>query len=193
MFEAETEALDKAEAWANKAAAFGENNADLQFLLSRTALGRGRYDAAFAHMDRALELTPNDAELILNYGILLIYDGRSEESISWFKKAMRLNPYYPGGWDSFSAAGYYFAQRYSQAVDAFIRKGRLDFADHRLLAASYAQLGRLDKARVHKKEILKLDPQFTLSKFRTYCKRLLRNETDIEHYIDGLRKAGLPE
>jgi adenylate cyclase len=192
-FEAKSEALDQAEALANQAAAFGENEAHLQLLLSRIALGRERYDAAFAHMERALELNPNDADLIYSYGTLLMYGGRSEESIPWFKKAMRLNPSHPGDWTSFLAAGYYFAQRYSEAVDALVRKGRLFFGDHRLLAASYTQLGRMDEARVHVKEILKINPKFTLSRFRTTLQKVFKNETDIEHYIDGLRKAGLPD
>jgi adenylate cyclase len=189
----ESEALDKAEAWTNKAAAFGENNADLQFLRSRIALGRGHYDAAVAHMEQALELNPSDAELIQNYGTLLIYVGRSEESIPWFKRAMRLNPYHPVIWTTFLAAGYYYTQRYSEVVDTIVRKGRLHLGDHWLLAASYAQLGRMDKARAHVNEILKIDPEFKLSKFRTYLQRLYKNETDIEHLIDGLHKAGLPE
>jgi adenylate cyclase len=189
----ESEDLDKAEAWANKAVTFGENNSDLQFLLSRIAIGRSRYDAALAHMDRALELNPNDAEIISNYGLLLIYIGRSEESIPLFKKAMRLNPHYRPGWDTFLGSGYYYTKRYNEAVEVIVRKRKLNISDHRLLAASYAQLGRLDKARVHIKEVLKINPQYSLSKVRAYSQKLFKNETDREHYIEGLRKAGLPE
>jgi tetratricopeptide (TPR) repeat protein len=69
-------------------------------------------------MEQALDLNPNDAELIFNYSILLVYSGRSEESIPWFKKAMCLNPYHDTGWASFLAGSYYFAKRYSEAVDA---------------------------------------------------------------------------
>jgi adenylate cyclase len=54
-------------------------------------------------------------------------------------------------------------------------------------------MGLIDKAQAHVKEILKINPEFKLSKFQTYLQRLYKNETDIEHYIDGLRKAGLPE
>ena len=42
-------------------------------------------------------------------------------------------------------------------------------------------------------EILKINPQNSLSEVRTYSQKLFKNETDIEHYIEGLRKAGLPE
>jgi len=189
----ESEAIDKVEVWTNKAAALGENKAEIQFLLSRIALGRGRYDAAFAHMERALELSPNDTDLIYNYGTLLVYAGRSEESIPWFKKAMRLNPFHPDEWVSFLAAGYYYTHRYREVVDTMAPKGRLLISDHALLSASYAQLGHIDEARAHVNEILKIDPEFTLSKFRRYSQKVYKNENDIEHIIDGLRKAGLTE
>jgi hypothetical protein len=67
----------------------------------------------------------------------------------------------------------------------------LEFFDRRYLAASYGQLGRLDEAQVHVKEILRMNPQFTLSNLRTYLEKMLKNEIDIEHLIDGLRKAGM--
>ena len=70
---------------------------------------------------------------------------------------------------------------------------RLLIGDHQLLAASYAQLGRLDKARTHVNEILKIDPEFTLPKLRKYLQKVFKNENDIGHIIGGLRKAGLPE
>ena len=108
---------------------------------------------------------------------------------------MRLNPHYDKFWDGFLAWAYYLSQRYNEAVDALVRKGRLSIVEHRMLAASYVQLGRMDMARARANETLKIDPEFTLSRFRTYIQRLrlYKNETDIEHFIDDLRKAGLPE
>jgi adenylate cyclase len=106
---------------------------------------------------------------------------------------MRLNPYHPDGWVSLAAAGYYYTQRYGEVVDTIVRKTRLHFIDHVLLVASYAQLDHMDSARAHVNEILKIDPEFTLSKSRTNLQRVYKNEIDVEHFIDGLRKAGLPE
>ena len=59
------------------------------------------------------------------------------------------------------------------------------------MAAAYAQMGRLDEARAEIAEILKLDPSVCLALYR----QRLRYEKieDLEHYLDGLRKAGLPE
>jgi len=189
--DAKSEALDKAEALAKKAAAFGENSAGLQFLVSRIALGRGRHEQALAHHERALELNPNDAELNATYGFLLIYAGRSEESLLWIQKAMRLNPYYPAIYPTLMAIGYYLTKRNREAVEILVREGKLSVGYHQLLAMSYGQLGLLDEAQVHVKEILKMNPQFTLSEFRAYAQKIYKNETDIEHIIDGLRKAGL--
>ena len=58
------------------------------------------------------------------------------------------------------------------------------------LAATYAQLRRIDDARRHAKELLRLWPNFSLQRlaFLPY-----KNKRDLDHWIDGLRKAGLPE
>ncbi len=57
------------------------------------------------------------------------------------------------------------------------------------LAASYAQLGRLEEARTELTEILKLDPEVTLKSWGH--SQPFKNEVDSEHFFDGVRKAGL--
>jgi hypothetical protein len=59
------------------------------------------------------------------------------------------------------------------------------------LAASYAQLGRLTEAQTTVKRVLAIDPQATVVKWA--AQQPYRNPDDLEHYKDGLRKAGLPE
>jgi hypothetical protein len=57
------------------------------------------------------------------------------------------------------------------------------------MAACHAQLGQFAEARLQVEEVLRLKPDFRLSDERLRYK----NPADVEHVLEGLRKAGLPE
>jgi type IV pilus assembly protein PilF len=61
----------------------------------------GRAEESF---ERALRLSPNDADINHNYGWFLCQTGREPASIKYFLHAIR-NPLYPTPWRSYSAAG----------------------------------------------------------------------------------------
>ena len=61
-------------------------------------------DRAEASFERALRLSPNDADINHNYGWFLCQTGREPASIKYFLQAIR-NPLYPTPWRSYSAAG----------------------------------------------------------------------------------------
>ena len=65
-------------------------------------------------------------------------------------------------------------------------------ASHCWLAATYAQLGNIEKARAEAAEALRIDPRWTIEGAGMRLNTFKRAE-DAEHYFDGLRKAGLPE
>ena len=54
--------------------------------------------------ERALRLSPNDADINHNYGLFLCQTKREPESIKYFLQAIR-NPLYAAPWRSYSAAG----------------------------------------------------------------------------------------
>jgi type IV pilus assembly protein PilF len=62
---------------------------------------RSRAEESF---ERALRLSPNDADINHNYGWFLCQTGREPDSIKYFLQAIR-NPLYPAPWRSYSAAG----------------------------------------------------------------------------------------
>jgi type IV pilus assembly protein PilF len=62
-------------------------------------------DRAEASFERALRLSPNDADINHNYGWFLCQTGREPASIKHFLHAIR-NPLYPTPWRSYSAAGF---------------------------------------------------------------------------------------
>ena len=54
-----------------------------------------QHDHAITELTRALELNPNDADVMTDYAFHLSYAGQAEKAIEWAQKAMRLNPSYP--------------------------------------------------------------------------------------------------
>ena len=65
-------------------------------------------------------------------------------------------------------------------------------AVHVWLAATHAQLGQLNEARVEVAEVLRLQANFTITGTARRIASFKRPKDD-RHFFDGLRKAGLPE
>ena len=106
------------------------------------------------------------------------------------QRAMRLNPHHPEWYWSMLAIGLYAARRYEEALEAYRRIAVWKKPWHLArLAACYAQLGRLEEARVQVAEVLRLDPDFRLSNVKLFY----RNPADAEISFEGMRKAGLPD
>jgi len=62
---------------------------------------------------------------------------------------------------------------------------------HIRLAGTYSFLGENDEAKQSVVNVLKIDPSVKLSGF--ISKLPYKNKSDLERYINALRKAGLPE
>jgi adenylate cyclase len=67
-----------------------------------------------------------------------------------------------------------------------------DGLQHALLAACYAQMSDVERARMHTAEVSKRIPGFATHE---HCLPTLhyKREADLAHHLDALRKAGLPE
>jgi hypothetical protein len=56
---------------------------------------------------------------------------------------------------------------------------------------AYAQAGRLEEARAAAAEVLRINPSFTIKSWKPLA--VYKDPKDLERYLVGLRKAGLPE
>ena len=184
------EALAEAERLAHKALDLDASNAEAHALLADVYLNRTQYDLARAEDDQAIALNPNDAVSHAARGGVLVFAGDPEEAVRSFETAARLDPsmnlvrLYPSGW------AYYLVGRYDDAVrvaEAALRQGPNDYFTHACLAASYAQLSRMEDAAQAASGTLHAWPFFRVETFVSQFNR----EADRTAIATGLRKAGL--
>ena len=106
---------------------------------------------------------------------------------------MRLNPHYSFFYSTVRGLIALHLKRLEEAAASFEaavnRNPQFPMA-HQLLAATYAHLGRIEDAEWEAGELLTLLPDFTLSAER--ARAPYKRQEDLEFYIEGLRKAGLP-
>jgi TolB-like protein len=153
-------------------------------------LYKKRHDDALAEYARAMALNPNDADIIVEYADALVYAGQPWKSVELLEKAMRLNPYYPD-WYLWYRADAFNAMGRPAEVIATVQRMQNPDEGRRLLAANFALLGMMDEARAQAREVMRLHPEFTISRWRD--RPPYRDVAILERYIDGLRKAGLPD
>jgi hypothetical protein len=106
------------------------------------------------------------------------------------KIAFRLNPYPPGLYHWVLGFAQYAARRYEDAVATLRHDAARGTGSQRLVAASLAQLGRLEEAGEEARQYLVSLPHFSAQHWSST--QNFRNETDRQHFIEGYVKAGLP-
>jgi TolB-like protein/class 3 adenylate cyclase len=181
-------ALDKAVDLANAAIGYDSLDARGYGELGFACLYKKQHDSSLAAYERALELNPNDADILAEMGDALQYVGQSERAIQLLKRAMRLNPYYPDWYLWYLGDAYFGMRDFEQAI-ATLQKMRDPSESHRLLASSYAHLGRMTEARHHAEQVLTVHPHFSIEHWSKVPPYKDLGELDV--FIEGLRKAGL--
>lgn len=167
-----------------------DHDSDVHRILAALALTTDDHDKAVYHQQRALSLNPNDDLIVVQQGEILTWLGQPEDGIEWIKKAMRLNPYHPVRFWNHLGRAYFVARRYDEAIESFKKIDTPDHSHHAFLAAASAQAGRTDAASNHAREVLKLAPDFSVAQYMTTMH--YRQDSDRQHHVEALRKAGLP-
>ncbi|TXL71385.1 tetratricopeptide repeat protein [Vineibacter terrae] len=153
-------------------------------------------ERALALYERALALNPNCAQALALHGWALATAGRPDEAVPPLLKAIRLSPYDSESFFTMTALGctYLMAGRFDEAITWTSRalRERPSFAPAlRFHAACLAELGRVAEARDTVSHLLQQEPTLTVSALRQRAP--IFDAKLMDAYLDGLRKAGLPE
>jgi adenylate cyclase len=159
--------------------------------LGQALLFKCRHGAAIAEFDRALALNPNFIDF--RYAHALTCTGEPARALEVLEVNARLDPFQPWAFYHMGVA-HYMLRHYGETVRCLREyESRLpnQQGSHAMLACAYAQSGQLEEATVEAAEVLRINPRFTIENWKPLL--VHKNLKDLEHRLDGLRKAGLPE
>ena len=185
---------------AKKSVAMNDKNHSVHSLFSLLYLIQGEHEKAVEEGRKAITLGPNVAEAYLLFGEVLIYSGNFEEAVKMCEMAMRLHPHAPLYFLGHTLTAYYWVGRYDESLalaERLIDLGRkAGFTlgvvwGHTCSAVVKIKLDRLSEARQDADEILKIWPWYNLDYMRSIY--FYKDSANLEHWIDGLRMAGIPE
>lgn len=139
---------------AKQAADLDDRDALIQLILGRILLFRRQFDEAARHVDRALELNPNDADVLAHAAVCRTYLGDSAEGLRLATKAMRLNPHYPDWYVGCAALPLFLLERYSETFNLIARAPAATVDSPAFQSAAFALHGDTDSAASALKKFL---------------------------------------
>ena len=181
---------------AGKAVAADDGDAVAHTALAIFELFSGRHEEARRRLHRTLNLNRN-SEFARGYlGGSYAFGGDYEAALPHLEEAIRLSPrgllvviwHLCKGWAAL------LAERYEEAVEftAHAREANPEFPDiYAVVASAYGHLGNTAAARAALDQLLHRMPGLTASDER--LARPFARMADRERFLEGLRKAGLPE
>jgi tetratricopeptide (TPR) repeat protein len=176
---------------AQKAVALDPNDAGTRWVLGLVLAEESRWTEAEAEFAAALNLDQNNADAWAMWSELLVLSGRPADAIAHIQTALHLNPRPPGWYYWFLGSAQYLDRQYDRAIETLRKEETYRTLSRRTLAASLAQLGRLEEARQEAELFMTGNPHFTIRHWAE--SHPFRDEAARQHLIDGFRKAGLPE
>jgi tetratricopeptide (TPR) repeat protein len=153
-----------------------------------------KFDEAILEAKRAVALDSGNPVSHTGLARALTHAGRAEEAIDAMKTAMRLDPHYPPYYLYILGLAYFTAEQFEESSDVLERAldRNPDFIFSTLpLMAAYAQLGRLQEAKAALAKFSNVMGRSSIQGIAPHWP--FKNPSDADRFLNGLRKAGVPE
>ncbi|MGH6827184.1 adenylate/guanylate cyclase domain-containing protein [Methyloceanibacter sp.] len=151
----------------------------------------GKAEQALAEFDRAEALSPSDADLLLVIAWTIPGFGQSARAVSLAEQALKLNPRYPDWYNQGLSYVFFFGEQYDKSVKYRLLVKEPVALDYAFLAMGYAYLGRTGDAEAAAANVKKLDPTWIAERYLSDGGGYAEKEAEL--FVDGARKAGLPD
>jgi TolB-like protein len=176
---------------ASRAVAIDPNVGGNHWVLGYLLAYERRWQESEAEFTAAFDLDPNDADALAMHAELAAFAGRPEEAIEILNKALRLNPH-PASWYYWELGlAHYAARQYEAAIEALTVDLTYRTGSRRVLAASLAQLGRIDDAKREGALFMADNSHFTISHWA--ATQPARDDATVQHFVEGYRLAGIAD
>jgi tetratricopeptide (TPR) repeat protein len=185
-------AMERAHEFARRAVQLDPQLAYAQATFAHVLTWGRQHEVALGAVNRALQLNPSYRHW--QVAAILMFAGELDRAVESMKAYMRLDPYYPTSALGWLGVAYCTLGRLNEALDLLrqaVARSPKRAMFHYWLAAVYGHLGDLGPAKEQAVRLLALQPDFTI----TGTARPLaafRAATHVEHFANGLRRAGLP-
>ena len=160
------------------------------------ALMAREYEIPVACMDRALQLNPNSANVLMRSGFLRTWVSDADTAIDHFTRSIRLTPLDPQLGYHYVGLGiaHMMKGNFEKGLDCARRAARETprwLAPWTSIAVAAAYLGQQDEAEAAVVQLLAISPSFTIA--LRLANSLYRDKSAEEIFVQGLRRAGVPE
>jgi DNA-binding SARP family transcriptional activator/TolB-like protein len=158
------------------------------------------YEAARRQLIKALELNPNDADVLAHASFGLALIGDHAQAVEAGRRALRLQPHHPDWYAGFVGIALFSARLHEEAVGTMIPAPEAFCTEPAFIAAAYALLGQKAAAARYRPTVYRHYrnrlKRAAASPAATGCIDWLLDSdpfqlvSDVEHYTVGLRAAG---
>jgi tetratricopeptide (TPR) repeat protein len=188
--------LDEALAIARTAVSLDDKDAFVHLAVARVHIARREYQEALAECRISLDLNPSSGPAHCAMGDALSFAGHLEQAVLEFEESVRLSPQDPWRFAflSYEALAYIFLRHHDRAAEvarAALRVPNCQYWTNAHLVAALGHLGRTDEARRAVAELLRRKPDFSCRYAKVHL-FYLESREQLDHYLEGLRKAGVP-
>ena len=164
--------------------------------MGKARIVRREHELAIPDLKLAIELNPSLAWAHYGLGAAAVFSGNADKAIPHLKDVIRLSPrdQHMGSYMVRLAEAYLLKQEYRQAVEwgrKALQQQGFQWSRYAVVLAGLGYLGENQEAEHVFSECLSHRPDFSVSMVRDG--HLYTDTPALEHYLTGLRKAGLPE